>query len=847
MADMHAIARLAALAHSELADHALLARFATERDEFAFAALVERHGPVVLDVARSVLRHAQDAEDVFQASFLVLARNANTIRTRTSIGCWLHGVARRIALRALRSRTRRARHEAVPRDAPIPDDELTWSEVRALIHAELAGLPEALRAPILLCHLEGLTLDEAATRLKLPRGTLRDRLDRGRERLRQRLARRGLAAAAIAFSASSSNATPPLMVLVTARSAVRFAAGFAEPSRAVELANGAVAAMTPTRLKFGLLFAVTFGAVGLVVAGIRDVEAPAVEPPVAEAAPVIDEPEAAAREVVRADLPVAPPPAPAPRVEFESITVVIKPPGLSNEPGGTVRISSDGSCLYEIPGRVLPGSKTPLPGARLVHQLPRDRLRALNQVLKDTDWLKADAKEVPRLHAAEYTITFSHNAGRVPIKRILKITDGSETYPKVLHFFQSIAHQEYLLYRLEWIPETMVEARRALDNIIGGELGESVGKSLYAIDLTRFVPWATRTVRNSFNKQVDEVRVAVRLIGLLKLEAEREHVNDLATDRDSSVRSAVALAVGRLGGEKAVPVLRKMLRSTSEAPWELIKLGALALPTIVDVIQNGGDPSDMGYEHLIRAYIENWKDVPQPLDGRITAAVMAGAVVAKEKAVRTQYHEELLKLIATPPPPEDPKLARARADVLNLANAVEAYRAKMGTYPRTLAALKDGGFVAPGTSLNDPWRGEYLYTANGERAGHTHPDVWAVTPDKVKIGSWAAELWGNWALQTSGDGTYTPRPNSGHWEFEANMVRLHKDEGVFYRAVRYTLDVSREPKQIDLVFGGAVLKGIYEVKGDTLRVAYAQSDKDERPTHFEGGTGAARFLFKRKK
>ncbi|MBP3956353.1 TIGR03067 domain-containing protein [Gemmata sp. G18] len=101
-------------------------------------------------------------------------------------------------------------------------------------------------------------------------------------------------------------------------------------------------------------------------------------------------------------------------------------------------------------------------------------------------------------------------------------------------------------------------------------------------------------------------------------------------------------------------------------------------------------------------------------------------------------------------------------------------------------------------------------------------------------------------LQTSGT-ERTPRPNSGHWEFEANMVRLHKDEGVFYRAVRYTLDVSREPKQIDLVFGGAVLKGIYEVKGDTLRVAYAQSDKDVRPTHFEGGTGAARFLFKRKK
>ncbi|MBP3956351.1 sigma-70 family RNA polymerase sigma factor [Gemmata sp. G18] len=269
MADAHSIARLATLAHTGLADHALLARFASERDEFAFAALVERHGPVVLDVARSVLRHTQDAEDVFQASFLVLARNANTIRTRASVGCWLHGVARRLALRARRARTRRARYEAVPRDAPIPDDELTWAEVRALIHAELARLPEALRAPILLCHLEGLTLDEAAARLELSRSTLRRHLDRAREVLRVRLARRGLAVAAIAFPTSISNAVPPEVVLGTARSAVRFAAGFADPTRAVELANGAMSAMTAVRMKLGLLLVATLSTVGLVVAGTQ--------------------------------------------------------------------------------------------------------------------------------------------------------------------------------------------------------------------------------------------------------------------------------------------------------------------------------------------------------------------------------------------------------------------------------------------------------------------------------------------------------------------------------------------------------------------------------------------------
>ncbi len=270
MADAHALARLATLAHTGLPDHALLDRFAADRDECAFAALVERHGPVVLDVARAVLCHAQDAEDVFQASFLVLARNASTIRTRTSIGCWLHGVARRLALKALRARVRRSRHEAVPRvAASVPGDDLTWGEVRVLIHDELARLPDALRAPVLLCHLEGLTLDEAAARLELSRSTLRRHLDRARAVLRQRLARRGLAAAAIAFPTSISNAVPPLTVLETARSAVRFAAGFAEPTRAVELAHGALSTMTAMRLKLSVLLVATLCTVGFVVAGTQ--------------------------------------------------------------------------------------------------------------------------------------------------------------------------------------------------------------------------------------------------------------------------------------------------------------------------------------------------------------------------------------------------------------------------------------------------------------------------------------------------------------------------------------------------------------------------------------------------
>src|SRR4051794_11783159 len=111
MADAHSVARLAAQAHGGLADQTLLDRFAADRDETAFVALVERHGPIVMDAARAVLRHAQDAEDVSQAAFLVLARKAGSVRKPDAIACWLHGVPRRLALKALRARSRRWKHE----------------------------------------------------------------------------------------------------------------------------------------------------------------------------------------------------------------------------------------------------------------------------------------------------------------------------------------------------------------------------------------------------------------------------------------------------------------------------------------------------------------------------------------------------------------------------------------------------------------------------------------------------------------------------------------------------------------------------------------------------------------
>jgi RNA polymerase sigma factor (sigma-70 family) len=184
-------------------DEQLLQSFVAHGDATAFADLVRRHGPLVFGVCRSVLRQEQDAEDAFQATFLVLARRAACVRAHGSVAAWLHGVACRVAQKARTQAACRRRHEAqaAGRVPPAAMDDLTWRELREVFHEELGRLPEKYRAPLLLCYWEGLTQDEAARRLACPKGTLKERLERGRELLRGRLVRRGLAPSAALFAA----------------------------------------------------------------------------------------------------------------------------------------------------------------------------------------------------------------------------------------------------------------------------------------------------------------------------------------------------------------------------------------------------------------------------------------------------------------------------------------------------------------------------------------------------------------------------------------------------------------------------------------------------------------------
>jgi RNA polymerase sigma factor (sigma-70 family) len=179
-------------------DHRLLERFTATQDGAAFAALVDRHGPLVLAAARRVLGESGAADDVFQAAFLLLARRPGAVRRGGAVGSWLYGTAFRLALRARTAADRRRRHEhraAGFRPSPAPSDP-AWRELMAVLDEELRRLSEAYRAPLVACYLQGRTRDEAARELGWSVGTLRRRLDRARELLRLRLTRRGATLAA---------------------------------------------------------------------------------------------------------------------------------------------------------------------------------------------------------------------------------------------------------------------------------------------------------------------------------------------------------------------------------------------------------------------------------------------------------------------------------------------------------------------------------------------------------------------------------------------------------------------------------------------------------------------------
>jgi RNA polymerase sigma factor (sigma-70 family) len=281
---LHYIRDLAAGAATDASEGELLERFVRQGDQDAFAALLQRHGPMVLGVCRRLLDEA-DAEDAFQATFLVLVRRAGAIRKSSSVASWLYGVALRVSRRARADAARRRHREgrAVPPTGEDVAAQTERRELRPILDEELDRLPERYRAPLVLCYLEGKTLAEAARQLGCKDGTVCSRLARGRDLLRCRLVRRGLTPAVGVGAAALAQegllaAVPAALAASTASLAASESTAAGTAARAHELAESILKGTLLSRRK--VVAAVVLTAGGLVVGvSLLDRQAPPPGPP----------------------------------------------------------------------------------------------------------------------------------------------------------------------------------------------------------------------------------------------------------------------------------------------------------------------------------------------------------------------------------------------------------------------------------------------------------------------------------------------------------------------------------------------------------------------------------------
>jgi RNA polymerase sigma factor (sigma-70 family) len=279
----HLRRKLAGQQPNQDSDEQLLQVFLTRRDDNAFAVLVHRHGPMVLHVCRRVLGHEQDAEDAFQATFLVLARHAASLRNKTSLASFLHGTAYRIALKAKQAAARRRKYEgqAPSRPPADPAEELSWREIRMLLDEEIARLPEKYRSVFIFCCLEELSRAETSQRLGLTERTVASRLAEARKRLSQRLARRGVELTAV-LTASTLVAQPapalsPLLISTTIKAAAGDGMAGTVSASVAELMKAGSVGVSSVKAKAAL--ALLLGATLLGGAGVWLSATPPASPP----------------------------------------------------------------------------------------------------------------------------------------------------------------------------------------------------------------------------------------------------------------------------------------------------------------------------------------------------------------------------------------------------------------------------------------------------------------------------------------------------------------------------------------------------------------------------------------
>jgi RNA polymerase sigma factor (sigma-70 family) len=426
-----------------LTDGQLLERFLATREEAAFEALLRRHGAMVLGVCRRVLPNLHDAEDAFQATFLVLVHKAASVTARESVGNWLYGVAYRTAQKARTAAARRRAKEkqmARPEARPEPDDP--WQELRPLIDQELSQLPDKYREPIVLCDLEGHTRKEAARRLGCPEGTVSGRLARARALLAKRLARHGLALSAGAVAAALvENAAAACVPAPLAGSTVKAAALVAAGHVAAGVVSAPVLALTEGVLTTMFLSKVQSGlalvlAAGLLVAGGGICYTPVAGEPVkadgSQTAPAVgtravQAPAAGApkQEAAKLNLPRTPAPV--------QVLAGIAPDGnlvIKMVSGPMVRVFNPGGAgpLPAVPGGPPGGPggiRVGFGGAGSVPEVQSQTYNLDDVEVFDTKGQKVDKKEVLRRLKEETVALASLTGEKVDPLHLRLIKDGA--------------------------------------------------------------------------------------------------------------------------------------------------------------------------------------------------------------------------------------------------------------------------------------------------------------------------------------------------------------------------------------------------------------------------------------
>lgn len=339
-----------------------------------------------------------------------------------------------------------------------------------------------------------------------------------------------------------------------------------------------------------------------------------------------------------------------PAITFDRVDVIIEPGFPGRGESAFLSVGREGSYFYKVHSAPGPGGRDAV-GASLVERLPADRLTELERILESTDWLTAKGGEGAARHTDAAMMTFAvTRAGKTRI--VLMQGMRPAPYDALQKFFFDLAWQEDIYHRLTALPVESRDALRDLHTAIEDSLGlRGRAAPAHHVDYARFEGLFLRWLENWDTSSTDELRATIDLMVLLERSEHAGKIARLRNDRDSALRSTVARALPSLAKEKAILWLVDMLRATAEARIQLIRLGDPAVPVVAKLI--AGDETRDGPQSiaLIRACVDNWQTLPQPIDERIVQAVLANMQLEARRN-DLQYQREFLKLagVAEPKP-----------------------------------------------------------------------------------------------------------------------------------------------------------------------------------------------------